>query len=687
MSYLKLKTLWLFSIGLILVIFLTATGIQANTTVLKLYVSPDGNDVWSGQLAEANKKQDGPFQTLERARDQIRALKKAGKLNKNGVIVYLRHGVYERQSSFILTTEDSGTKQAPIVYQAYSNEKVKILGGKEVNGFHPITNAAILKRIQPAVRNKILELDLKSQGINDYGQLSLRGFNYPEKTAPMELFFADQRMQLARWPNLDYLKIADVPAGADAGKFTYDGDRPKQWQDISDIWLHGYWTWDWADSYTKIKQINTQTREIFTESPHGIYGYKKGGRYYVLNALEELDSPGEYYIDRKTGTLYFYPPSSIENKQAIVSILSEPIISLKDASYIILKNLVLENARGSGIKISGGENILVTDSIIRNLGTNGIEINGGMGHGVINDELYNIGETGIILEGGDRNTLTPAKHYAADNHIHDFAQWVKTYRPGILITGVGNSISHNLIHHAPHNAILLGGNDHIIEFNNIHRVCLETADAGAFYMGRNYAFQGNIVRYNYFHNLYSIRPESAGEVIAVYLDDAASGTTVLGNIFADTQMGILIGGGRDNKVKSNIFIKSKVSVFIDARVLGWAKDQAARGGLWQIVELLEAINYKRPPYSTRYPKLVNILEEYGVPKGNEITDNLIFGDKGWLRLFDNLTDKTIKVTGNILEKDTSFVAPNNDPLRLEPNTPTYKLGFNRVPLRKIRQSL
>ncbi|GCL40568.1 MULTISPECIES: right-handed parallel beta-helix repeat-containing protein [Nostocales] len=684
----RLQTLWYFCIGLILVICCTILGANASSTPVNLYVSPLGNDTWSGEIAAPNsEKTDGPFQTLERVRDQIRTLKKGRKFPKGGVTVYLRGGIYERKVPFILNAEDSGTKDSPIVYRPYLNEQVRLSGGKEIRDFYPVNDHSILKQMQPVARGKILQVDLKAQGITDYGQLSPRGFGRPDHPSPLELFFADQPMHIARWPNQGDLKIADVPAGKNGGRFTYDGNRPQLWNNKRDIWLHGYWTWDWADSYEKVKLINTQTHEIATEPPHGVYGYTKGKRYYVLNLLEELDTPGEYYLHRQTGILYFWPPTPVENNRAIVSMMKEPLVSLNAASYITLSGLIFEDSRGAALRIVKGENVLVAGCQIRNLGTNGVEIKGGIRHGVISSDVYNIGETGIVLNGGDRKTLTPAKHYAINNHIHNYARWVKTYRAGISIQGVGNLISHNLIHDAPHNAILLSGNDHIIEFNNIHHVCLETNDAGAFYMGGDYTQQGNIIRYNYFHHLYGLQKQNNSThstlVMAVYLDDGTSGTTIYGNLFYKVQQGVLIGGGRDNTVENNIFVKNKISISVDARILGWAKASAARGGNWRMVEKLEDMNYKHPPYSIRYPQLVKILEdEYGVPKGNKIIRNVYFGD-GWLKLKNKLTDKTITIEGNLIKNDVSFVVPDDDLLQLKSDSAAYKFGFQHLPINKI----
>ena len=142
-------------------------------------------------------------------------------------------------------------------------------------------------------------------------------------------------------------------------------------------------------------------------------------------------------------------------------------------------------------------------------------------------EIRDTGDGGILLEGGDRKTLTPGGHFAVRNHIHDFSRWSRTYTPAILMQGVGNRAVGNTIDHAPHNAILVDGNDHLIEGNDLHSVAMETGDVGAYYLGRDWTERGNTVRGNFFHNL------GVGDVNAVYLDDCASGSIITGNVIRE----------------------------------------------------------------------------------------------------------------------------------------------------------
>lgn len=644
------------------------------------YVSAAGHDSWSGRLAAPTaQRDDGPFKSLQKARDAIRQLKRDGRLPKGGVTVQLRGGVYPLTETFELTSEDNGAEGSPVVYRAYRAEEVRLSGGKEITGFGPIADPAVMSRIDPANRDKIVKADLRREGVTGFGQLKPRGFGRPMYPAALELFFQDRPMQLARWPNTGWVKIAATPGGKNAGKFQYEGDRPKRWSEAEEIWLHGYWTYDWADTYEQVKSINIETRRIATFEPHGAYGYTKGKRYYALNILAELDAPGEWWLDRDSGVLYFWPPAPLSDGRAFVSILEQPMISMRDVSHIELQGLTLECTRGTAVKIIGGSSNTVSRCRFRNIGNAAIDISGGTNNGVLGCEIHDTGDGGIILSGGDRKTLVAAGNYACNNHIHRYSRWVRTYRPAIRISGVGNRIAHNLIHDGPHTAVLFGGNDHLLEFNEVHDVCYETGDVGAFYTGRDWTTRGTVIRYNYFHNISG--PYTHG-AMAVYLDDAASGTTIFGNVFFKASRAAFIGGGRDNVVENNIFVHCHPAVHIDARGLGWAKKHIAKGGGWHMYQKLAAVNYGKPPYSTRYPKLATILQDDpAVPKGNIVRRNVCSGGR-WMDL-QGVDQSIVTMEDNLIADDPGFVDGDNADFRLKGDAPAYRMGFKQIPFNEI----
>jgi len=245
---------------------------------------------------------------------------------------------------------------------------------------------------------------------------------------------------------------------------------------------------------------------------------------------------------------------------------------------------------------------------------------------------------------------------------------------------VANRIAHNLIHDAPHTAIMLRGNEHLIEFNKIHNVCYETGDVGAFYMGRDWTMRGNVIRYNFFHH---IRGPYTHGAMAVYLDDWASGTTIFGNVFYKASRAAFIGGGRNNIVENNIFVECTPAVHIDARGLGWAK-YYFDGTNTTLVDRLNAVNYKQPPYSVRYPELLTLYDdEPAVPKGNVILRNVCSGGR-WADIggFDK---KAVSIKDNLIETDPGFVNPANMNFQLKEDSIVYKEipGFKNIPFEKI----
>jgi hypothetical protein len=267
-----------------------------------------------------------------------------------------------------------------------------------------------------------------------------------------------------------------------------------------------------------------------------------------------------------------------------------------------------------------------------------------------------------------------------NNHFCRFSRNARTYRPAISLGGVGNRAANNLIHDAPHMAIQFTGNEHVIEFNEIHDVCLETDDAGAIYTGRDWTWRGNVVRFNYFHDI-GVFKTSVG-VQSIYLDDWTSATTVYGNVLCKAGRGVLVGGGRDNTVENNVFVDCVPAVHVDSRGLGWAKNYFdSRENT--LIDRLNAMPYKTSPWSERYPKLLTLYsDEPALAKYNVVARNICVGGK-WLDLHDNLTDKIVRVENNLVNEDPRFVDREKRDFRLRDDSPALRLGFKPIPFEKI----
>jgi hypothetical protein len=651
-----------------------------------LYVSPHGDDAGSGAKRH-------PFRTLQRARDAIRSLSRQPGFS--GAVVRVADGVYSLSSPFELTEPDSGAPGAAVVYRAEKPGAAHLTGGRTIAQWHPVTDPAVKARFAPEARDHILQADLKANGVTDYGELRSRGFSRPSEIAHMELFFKGKPMELARWPNAgEFARIAGFTTpdkdewGAQLGDlkggFTYDGDRPKRWDLDQDIWAHGYWSYDWANSYERVRHLDPDKRVVETAPPYGVFNFRPGQRFYFLNVMEELDRPGEYYADRKAGILYFWPPEPIRAGDAIVSVLNGPLVRMKNASYVTLQGFSLGETRGDGIEISGGSHDTVSGCEVRDIGDWGIVADGGTDHKIVDCDVSYTGDGAIRVTGGDRKTLSPANHQVLNNHLHHFGRWSRSYQAGVSANGVGIRIAHNLIHDAPHNAILYGGNDFDIAYNEIYGVCLETGDAGAIYTGRDYTFRGNVIRYNFIHHNGGVGMGT----MAVYMDDCVSGHRIFGNVFWDVTRAAFLGGGRDHVVENNVFVNCRPAVAIDGR--GMDKSPVWHDQVYKTMrQRAEEMNYLQPPYITRYPELASLEKYFADPKeggippeNNKILRNISVGGQ-WLDINWNAQPSMVEVKDNLTDQDPGFVDPKRGDFRLKADSPAFKLGFQPIPMEEI----
>lgn len=662
---------------------------ENSASAAQFYVSNAGRDTWSGRLADPDiHSADGPFATLARAQQAVRGARKAG---DEAVTVSIRGGVYPQAESLRFGPEDSGTIANPVIWQAYGNESVSITGAKQVSGFRPLAHADVRSRLPEAARAHVLELDLKSQGIDEFGQLRARGFLRNIQPAPMELFFGGRPMTLARWPNSGWAVVKDALA-PEKRTFVYAENEPGRIKSTKDVWIHGYFTYTYADYWEPVVSIDASRRQIstVTPAPRGTGAYHKDSRYQIINALEELDSPGEYYIDRDTGMLYFWPPGDLEKGKAYVSMLEDPVIRGRVLSNVRFKGLTIEMSRGAGIEIAGRANVALESCTLRNLGSVGASIgtlwpdlywalyndttmtnDPGVGNGLEGCRIYDVGEGGVILGGGDRKTLAAGANYVRGCEIHDFNRWVQTSRPGVFVYGAGNDVSSNEIDNGPHIGIYINGNDNIVEYNELHDLCTQTTDAGAIYMGRDPSQRGNLIRYNYIHDLTGpprTRP-GISLVMGVYLDDVSSGATVEGNVFKNVVRPVYIGGGRDNLIANNVFIDCAIGVHVDDR--GISRDATYE-------RRLRAVNFDHPPYSTRYPSLASMLRDQpNAPKGNKVVRNVFQGGQ-WLDIAPTIPAGMVDVEDNVTE-GARFDG-------LQPAPGSRPPGFQLLPLDKMTHS-
>jgi len=650
------------------------------TPAVKLFVSPKGDDKNPGT-------KDQPFATLERARDEIRAQRIQNPKSKiqNSVTVFVRGGEYVVKQTFKLTAEDSGMEQAPVVYTAFGKETPLFTGSVRVTGFTRVTDPAVLARLPEESRGKVWQADLKAQGVSDLGKFEPKGTYGARRRQPMlELFFNGKPLEIARWPNDGFVMTGEVlgPQETDkkgrkhtvGGQFIYDGDRPARWKDESDAWLYGYWFHDWADSYEKISSIDTARRLITLAPPLHNYGFAKNRRYCALNLLSEIDRPGEWYLDRQRGVLYFWPPSNPNRAVVEVSMFAAPFVELDGVAHVAFRGLTWETGRDNGLRIKGGERCLLAGCTVRNFAGDGIVVEGGKSHGLLGCDIYGMGRGGTILRGGDRKTLTPSGHFVENCDIHHLSRIDHTYTPAVLANGVGIRIAHNRMHHIGSSAMRVEGNDHLVEFNEVHNAVLESDDQGGVDVFGNPTYRGVVYRHNFFHHIGSGR--SCGSA-GIRLDDAISGTLIYGNVFwrcADGNFGgVQIHGGKDNIVDNNLFVDCKQAISFSP----WGQKRWEQFlGEPMAAGALKQVDITQPPYSTRYPELAALREN---ADANHIWRNLAVRcnkfavrDRGANDFMDN----------QVVSSNPGFANAAKGDFRLKPSA-TVGLGFAPIPFGEI----
>lgn len=610
--------------AVLVVLALSCAGAAAaqSASAYTVFVAPDGNDAWDGSTAAHGAGIHGPVQSLERARDLVHLFRAMHSNLTQPVVVQLTPGTYRRLTPLTLQASDSGTTRSPTIFQG--SGKAMISGGVLLPDTGWVSPGDDADCPICARHSEIRRYQLPPAVLAAVGQLKPYGFSNPIQPTRAALIFAGQHVPLARWPDTGYATVKAAPAGSNGLAFVADVQGlPSGIGREADVWASGYWHYNWADFAGHIRSIDPDTGAVSFEQQVSYYGISAGDRYFFFNALSALDAPGEWYLNQRSGKLYFWPPQALASNVELA--LAEHLVLADGVSNVTFKGVAFSASRGDAVVAKGVDGFVLDSSSVTAIGGWGVTI-AGRNSGVSNSELHDLDLGGIKLTGGDRQSLVPAGLYARNNIINHYAQRVHTVQAGIEMSGVGAQVSGNTITDAPHVAIMFSGNDHVIERNHIMRVVQETSDSGAIYIGRDWTGRGTVIRGNY---LADIRPlQASWDVKGVYLDDQSSGITVVGNVFWGVQKPLFIGGGSDNVATDNIFIDSAPGIYLDIRGLDWekAETQNPKG---QLQQRLAAVPFDSSPvWRKKYPALINIKEDgFGVPRRNRFQNNhFVAGD-------------------------------------------------------------
>jgi hypothetical protein len=681
----------------------------------------------------------GPFHSIYEARNEIRTQKKEGKTGPFTVLI--NPGIYPITNTFFLGNMDSDT-----TYRADQAGTVRFTGGTTLDKkkFKRCTDTAFLSRIvDPEAAGHILTVDLHKLGITDFGQPQRHAWGAnmepPARIPPVMLYIGGKRMQLARWPNqgvespfmvykhftttprplkgyelkiqsildqtrlpgevtltkvIDPGDIARKNPNGRGGTFEVAFDRMKYWHDIENVWLDGVLasTWEW--SYNRIKSVDSAKKQITLAHPE-LNGIGQGAsvrlpHFYFENIPEELDAPGEFWIDRAKGLLYLYPPENSDGA-IVLATLDKPAVTLRNASNVRFQGLEFDTGRNVGFLIEDCDGVVIDQCRIANFIKGGVDVDAEKVR-IINSQIHGLGAYGVRLKGGDLTKLEPAGNEVVNCHIHDFGWEQKSQQAGICAYGVGHRIAHNTIHDATHFAILIRrANDVIAEYNEIYDLPkYHRFDGGSFYIGTGERPQsrGLVVRNNYFHDI---------PTIGVYPDNFSWGVEVSGNVFRN--VGVTAGRPPIN-VNGGGECRSFNNLMIDCVQMYW-QGARAREDRWfdrwdPVREKYGNGKIEQTAYRT-YPDFKQWLtyqdkEQFFRPVSHCYNNVLYHPHHEILR--EQSTDKTgIKDNSAVLDKKNNWATQKNPGLvdyangdyRLKPTAAVFKKikGFQPIPFEKM----
>lgn len=649
-------------------------------TKIYFYVSPDGDDGNDGTF-------NAPLKTFEGARDAVRNLKNKQGLPENGeVVVYFRGGIYKVNETIKLDSQDSGTKNCPITYSSYPGERATFSSGYyvEASAFQNVTDKKILDRLSYGAKKNVRAVNLKRMGITDYGKLTQAGDQCQTETDDiygMQVYVGNNAYDLARWPNRDadgitqYVKtnkIIKSQNGYTVGKnsdelaiFTVHdetSERMKSWGTLENVWIEGSMDWVYFSASFPIDSMDFSTKTLSVRG--GAYGgYADNKPFYFINCLDELDTPGEYYIDRDNGMLYIYPDDNFDNGETVKlsGYCGMHILEAYDnANYLNFNGLDFELSRRHAVSVDRCSYVNITDCFFGNSTGMGLFVGEreGWAHsspranfGNTDEELFekgydfdthdinivscrfeNTGDGGVRAAGGNDTSLTPANIKILNCYTRRCDISNKTYAPGIGVWGCGIEVINNFMEYQSHSAVNWGGAEIVFTNNEVYDVLREYADMGAFYTSKGSIT--SVIKNNYVHNMPLGELHATAGVgeyhrmldtnkfchnkVAFYFDGCAPGGSVINNVVQDGIYGIQQGSW-ESEIKGNIFI----DIYYPYQIFGnnsatsalnsgkkWYEGNAQT--FWQFLSTKDASAWKE-----KYPYVFDILDDVN----NDLEEN------------------------------------------------------------------
>jgi hypothetical protein len=667
----------------------------APVTRTTFYISPRGSDANSGTLAR-------PFASLDRARREIREIRQRSGAPR-AVTVYIRGGTYAMRAPVVFEPEDSGTPAAPISFEAFGSDKPVFSGGRRITGWTPGANGIWTAVVPDAAR----------------------GWTF------RQLFVNGQSRRRARTPNTGFYRVVGFPDGGEevnyhtpSQRFQFKpGDIDPRWTNLEDVEVIVYHFW--TDSHLPIQSVDPATNIVtfkhkagkrFTDDFTG-----EGARYIVENVLEALDEPGEWYLDRRAGKVYYkpMPGEDMRTVEVIAPSLHEFMrfegdpargrlvedLAFRGLSFLYTNwDLPPGNSndrQGSAsvpaaITLHGTRHVRFDACALENLGTFAFELTEGSTFDEFTrNRLVHLAAGGFRVNGATE-TGHPLERSGfnriSDNTIGFYGEVFPSAVAVLLMNTEGNTVEHNEIHHGYYTGVSVGwqwgyqrsvSRDNVIAFNHIHDIGQGLlSDMGGIYtLGVS---PGTVIRNNVIHDVDANRYGGWG----IYNDEGSTHVLVENNLVYRTKFaGYDIHYAREITVRNNVFalgredqlsrtrMEPHKSVFFETNIVYWTEGKLLSG------------NWGDKPYSFYF----NPMDKNGTRTVESTFDmdwNLYFNPRlsaEQVRFGDATFDQWRSRGKDVhsIYADPLFVDPAHGDFGLRPGSPAFAIGFRAIDLSSV----
>lgn len=603
--------------------------VYADSGVLKLYVSPNGNDVFSGAAG-------APYKTIKRAVRAVEALNKSGKISDYSKIeINLDGGTYNVGDGITFYSDNGGNENTKITFRADDGESVRINSASAVKGTGNVTDT----RINESVRDKIKCADVSELNLNSTEEEY--ALNVKKRNPGFLVYQGNEMFTSARYPNKadgknTFINISGKSNTTENGvqsfyiKYTDEDEaRIENWSNTESIYIAGFPNVEWEYSKKRILGIDKDNNKISGSDVVNSYSDLKSAKFWFSNIIEELDAPGEYYYDSEKKKLYYYP---IDDSDLYIASSDDPLFKLINTKNISFEGITFEGTVANAIKIIGGSDIGINGCTFKNIADEAVYMSDNTNSSVKRSAFYSLGSGGIYIV-SDRFSLKEQNNLIEDCNFHDFENIRQVYSAAVRTSGVKNTIKNCNFENTYHTAAIIMGNDNVLESCKFQNICKGTTDAGAVYAYGDSTSRGNVIKNNYFSNIGDRVPSadsgrSTYGVWTVYLDGYTSGYEVSGNVFDTIYGGVFVNNGGYNKVDSNIFNNVTLPV-LSYGVL--EEDETFNKPAYADAFRNNRYNkfYNSTVWNTKYPELAQLKKEVVYPAeyyvNNTITNNKYYG--------------------------------------------------------------